>query len=280
MTDVPEETQRNTVKALLHYLGGADLDLPPPRLSMELHRIIRETTGNPDPYSDAKRESTEMARRLLPRLREIMDASEEPLALAVRLGAAGNVIDYGTFARFDLNETVDMAVEKELDLSDMEAFRSDLEDAAGVLFLGDNAGEILLDTFLLGELRGMGKEITYVVRSGPIINDATMEDARHAGINEYARVIPGGSRSPGTLLEHASPELRAALAETDLILAKGQGNFETLSGNPGLARFAGPGTPIYFLLTIKCPIVAGFAGVPEGSTIFRREEVRPIPAGR
>ncbi len=273
MTGVDENVRKKTMKALLRYLEGADLDMSPPYLSMELHTIIREMTGVPDPYASAKRESTEMAQRLMPTIEELMKDSDDPLSLAVKIGAAGNVIDYGTFARMDLAETVDRAVRRDLDVWDMKHLGKDLEGAQNVLVLGDNAGEILLDTFLLGQFRDMGKDIIFAVRSGPIINDATIDDARDAGIEGYARIISGGSQSPGTLLEHATPGLVTALGKAALILAKGQGNFETLSRNPDIGKFARKNTPIYFLLTVKCPHVAEFAGVKEGSTIFRREVV-------
>jgi len=273
MTDVGWETGREVMNRLMDYMQEADLDRSPPELSMELHSIIREMTGIADPYSKAKKESTETAQRLLPHLGELMESSPDALALSVKIGAAGNVIDYGTFHMLDLEEVVDSSVKRDLTVWDYDDFGNDLAGAKKVLVLGDNTGEILFDRFLLRQMKDMNLDITYAVRSGPIINDATMEDAMEAGIDEFATVISGGSQSPGTLLEHITKELEKAFRKADLIISKGQGNFETLSRNRTLGDFARVGVPVYFILTVKCTHVAEFAGVPSGSTIFRREIV-------
>jgi len=242
---------------------------------MHLHRIIREETGDPDPYLSLKRKSTETVKKLLPHLTDLMESTDNPIALAIKLGALGNVIDFGTPARLDINEMVDGIIDRDLTIFHLDQFKRELEKANSILFLGDNAGEIILDIFLLSELKKLGKYIVYGVREGPIINDATKEDALDAGITEFAELITTGSHGPGTLLGHATPKLRAELKKADLIIAKGQGNFESLSSDPRLKDLVGPGIPVFFLLTVKCGIVGAFAGVPQGSTIFR--EYHPNP---
>ncbi len=269
LTGADRETSINTMKHLLRYLDEADLNLSPPELSMHLHAIIREETGDPDPYLEVKRKSTETVRALLPHLNELMKSTGDRLSLAIKLGAVGNVIDFGTPARMDVGEMVDQVVEKGLTVFELQEFRSALKKSENILFLGDNAGEIILDTFLLKELEEMGRNITYAVREGPVINDATKEDALDAGIQNYAGLITTGSYGPGTLLSYANTELISALKKADLIISKGQGNFESLSADPRLKEMVKPGTPVFFLLTIKCQIVGKYAGVPEGSTIFK-----------
>jgi len=280
-------TQTRTMKRLLEYVGKADLELSPPEISLHIHRIIREETGNPDPYLPVKRLSTDTVMGLLPRLNTFMEGSDDPLALAVKIGALGNVIDFGTPIRIDINEKIDEVLGKELTVFEIDSFREYLGSAKKVLFLGDNAGEIILDRFLLDQLRGEkcgpgeqieendGPEIVYGVREGPIINDATMDEALEAGIEEFARLITTGSQAPGTLLSLATPDLKQALASADLIISKGQGNYESLSSDPLLADLVQKGVPVFFLLTVKCGIVGTSAGVPEGSTIFREYIPRP-----
>ena len=269
LTRADHETQIRTMKRLLSYLNGTSLDVSPPELSMHIHAIIREETGHPDPYAGVKKMSTETVRRILPYLDELMERADDRLSLAVKLGALGNVIDFGTPSRLDINEMVDDVVERELTVFELETFIRELERAGTILFLGDNAGEIILDTFLLRELKELRKDIIYGVREGPIINDATLEDAREAGIPELAEVITTGSLGPGTLLSSASQALLEALERADLVISKGQGNFESLSADPLLVENIHPGVPVFFLLTVKCGIVGNYAGVPEGSTIFR-----------
>lgn len=270
LCEAEHDTQIRTMKRLLEYVDDVDLELSPPELSLHIHEIIRQETGNSDPYLPVKRLSTETVNSLLPRLRKLMKDSEDPLAFAIKAGALGNVIDFGTPVRIDINEKIDEVLGTELTVFEIDEFREVLEDVRNVLFLGDNAGEIILDTFLLAELRARGIDITYGVREGPIINDATIEEAKEAGIEQFARLITTGSQAPGTLLSRATPDLIEALGRADLIISKGQGNFESLSSDPMLAPRIRTGVPVFFLLTVKCGIVGTYTGVPEGSTIFRK----------
>lgn len=274
LCDADHETSIRTMQRLIVYTSQVDFDLSPPEISLHIHRIIREETGNPDPYRQVKRLSTETVNALLPELHGLMEHTDDPLALAVKIGALGNVMDFGTPIRMDITEKIRDTLGSDLTIFDIREFRREVEGARHILFLGDNAGEIVLDTFLLSELAGAGnrgeRSITYGVREGPIINDATMVEAREAGIDRYATVITTGSQAPGTLLSHATPDLVHALRQADLIVSKGQGNYESLSSDPLLATLVRGGVPVYFLLTVKCPIVGAYAGVPEGSTIFRR----------
>lgn len=271
LTGADRETRVRTMKHLISFLDRMDFDLSPPELSMYFHRIIREETGNPDPYIGLKEMSTETVQKLMPYLKELMEKTDDPLALSIKLGALGNVIDFGTPIRMNIEEMVDEVVNKELTVWDYNEFTQALEKADRILFLGDNAGEILLDRFLLHQLKERGKTIIYGVREGPIINDATTKEAGEAGITEFADLITTGSHAPGTILKHSTVALKEALGKADMIISKGQGNFESLADDPKLMEMVIPGNPIFFLLTIKCGIVGDFGGVPQGSTIFRQQ---------
>ena len=131
-----------------------------------------------------------------------------------------------------------------------------------LLYLCDNAGEIVFDRVLLEILRGMGKDVIAVVKGAPVINDATMEDARAAGLDECADVIDNGNDGIGTLLEACSPRFRDAYRSADLVISKGQANFETLAGE-GDER-------IFFLFKVKCPVVAGFLKRRDGDIVIMR----------
>ncbi|MDD4103240.1 MAG: ARMT1-like domain-containing protein [Kiritimatiellae bacterium] len=236
------------VRQVAEWICGADLSESPPAMAQRLHRYLRGLTGIDDPYAEAKARDNELALRLLPGLRERLAVSDDPFTLAVRLAIAGNLIDLGP--KSDLTpEEVEASignVEKEAFSGDVAALRRRVEGVKTILYLADNAGEIVLDRLLI---EALGPErVTVAVRGAPVINDATMDDARTAGLHELVSVISNGSDAPGTLLEECAPEFREHFDAADLVISKGQGNFETLSEAP---------RDICFLFKVKCPVIAG-----------------------
>ena len=245
-------SEADCLEMLKEFASGFDkieLSDPPPKTSIGLYQMIARRLGRPDPFADFKREHTERALKLYPRLRERVTAAADPLSLALRLAAAGNVIDFGVASEFDLEAEIDRVVdhgafgrwqEKEL--------REELEKSSWLLYLGDNAGETVFDRIFIEILTEQtGIKTRFAVRGGPIINDATLADARAAGLDSCAEIISSGCPAPGTVLELCTPEFRELFASAPLIISKGQGNYETLSENPA---------PIFFLLKAKCPVVA------------------------
>ena len=254
-----ETVHREALRQVLKMTSEMDMSKPPPKMGQAIHRVIRQALHDPDPYAAIKDRFTKLALSLLPQLRERVQRSEDPLETATRLSIAGNMIDFGP--RSDLaEEEVAPALEEALQAplqGDLESFRSTLAGAEKVTFLADNAGEIVFDRLLLRELAP--REITVVVKGSPTINDATLEDAEAAGIREEARVVANGSDAPGTVWEEVTPEVRDLVREADLVISKGQGNYETLSQPP---------RPIWFLLKAKCPVIAQDIGFETGSLIL------------
>lgn len=243
------------------------MDRPPPYMACEIHRIIREETGLADPYADLKEESTETALRLLDEMRRRVRHSPDSFEAAVRFSIAGNAIDFGIVSRMDdirIEENFTIALEKRLARSDLSDLKEAAERAESVLILGDNAGETVFDTPLLETLSG--KDLMYAVRGSPVINDATRSDAEAAGIDRHARIIESGSDAPGTVLELCSAEFREEYSRADLIISKGQGNFETLYGGP---------RDIYFLTQVKCPVIGRDIGADVGDWIILHQHGRP-----
>ena len=146
---------------------------------------------------------------------------------------------------------------------DQDGFRQALSKAHKILYLADNAGEIAFDRLLIEQL--LPERVTLAVRGAPVINDATMDDARAVGLHEIVEVIDNGSDAPGTILADCSEDFNRRFAEADLILAKGQGNFETLSDDH---------RKIYFLFKAKCPVIAAHVGLPVGTHVLARSIVR------
>jgi hypothetical protein len=206
-----------------------------------------------------------MAMELYPRLKDRIRGSMNPLETAVRLAIAGNVIDFGIYSSLgeaDVVDAIDSALVDGWDADCLEALAQAVNDAREILYLGDNAGEIVFDRLLIEELpRG---KVTFAVKGSPVINDATMEDAERVGLSSLVEVIDNGSDAPGTIVEDCSAEFRGRFERSDLIIAKGQGNYESLSGVD---------KDVFFILKAKCPVIARDLGCDIGQMILRRGDV-------
>lgn len=241
------------LRDLFRDLADADWTGSPPVLAQKIHRRLRAETGVADPYLRQKRAHNEMALKLLPQLRKDVEASDDSLITAAHVAIAGNIIDLGAKNGLDESEVlhaIEHAAEEPLE-GDIDAFRKAVAEAKTILYLADNAGEIIFDRLLIEQFRP--ERITLVVRGSPILNDALDEDARAAGLNEMVPIIGNGTDVPGTDIEQCNDEFRRHFETADLIISKGQGNFETLSENP---------RRIFFLFKVKCPMVAQASGRP------------------
>lgn len=249
------------LREVLLETAEMDLATPPPMMGQRIHQRLRQVTGVRDPYRAAKDGFNRMAREMLPELSARVAAAADPLAEALRAAIAGNVIDLGVNGHLD-EDTARQAVLKALDEplhGDVAPFRQAIEVAQRILYLGDNAGEIVFDRMLIKRLP-VGRT-TLAVRGSPVLNDATLADAQAAGLGELVEVIDNGSDAPGTILSDCSTAFRQRFAEADLVIAKGQGHFETLSEEEA---------DIYFLFKAKCPVIAAHCGVPVGTHVLLR----------
>lgn len=251
-----EADQHGILLETMELLRALPAGATPPVMAEGIHGLVRARTGDPDPYREAKRLATEQALGLLPRLRELVCEAADPLETAVRIAIAGNIIDYGAAERFDLEATLDRVLAQPFAIDALRALRQALDHADSVLYLADNAGETVFDRVLI-EL--LDRPVCYAVKGGPIINDATREDAVAAGLDAVAEILETGSAAPGTILERYSGEFRRRFAQATLIIAKGQANYETLSGVDA---------PVFFLLQAKCEVIARDLGVPTGSVVL------------
>jgi len=256
-----EARQAVILRQVLREAAQMDLNAPPPVMGYKIHKALREATGNPDPYREAKRRFNALALRLLPEVRKKVQAAADPWDAATRVAIAANVIDFAIRGRIQeesVYELIDQFLEMPLH-GDPKLLHQAAENAQSILFLTDNAGEIVFDRLLLEQMPL--DRVTVAVKGGPVINDATMEDAREAGLPELVRVIDNGADAPGTLLQFCSPEFREYFEGVDLIIAKGQANYESLSDTE---------RPVFFLLKIKCPVVAADTGLSMGSLALLR----------
>jgi uncharacterized protein with ATP-grasp and redox domains len=253
-----DDQQRAVLLLVLDALRSLDPASTPPEIGDVIHSIVRRETGAADPYARAKKEATQQAVALYPQLKALVVEAPDPLEAAVRLAIAGNIIDLAPGSSYDLWATVERVLEQPFAVDDGPAFRQALASADGILYLADNAGETVFDRVLVETL---GQPVTYAVKGGPVLNDATVGDAVAAGLDQAAEVVSTGSDAPGTVLHLCSAEFRRRYDEAQMIVAKGQANYETLSGE---------GDRLFFLLQTKCPVLARDVGVSEGSIVLKQ----------
>lgn len=269
LSGLEESGQRAILCQVAELLPSLPLESSPPELSRRLFHLVTESIGNPDPYLHIRRESNQDAERLYPELKQRVTDSATPLLDAVQVAILGNIIDYGALRSEDIKSKLEgLLAEEQRRLAGEEDaifnFRSlseRLARAENLLYLGDNAGEIVFDRVLLETLREQYPDlkITYAVRGQPIINDAVKQDALDCGLDAVAEIVSSGSDAPGTLLERCSAEFRKLFADADLIISKGQGNYEALSEQAA---------PIVYMLVAKCPVIAREIGCEVGDIVL------------
>jgi damage-control phosphatase, subfamily I len=244
------------IRDVLRMTAEMDLARSPPALGQAIHRRIRELTGVEDPYLLAKQRFNALAMEALPELADRVRRAEDPLLAAAGCAVAANAIDMGLAAAITEAEVgaALRGLHGEEAHGDWKGFRNAAAHAKDILYLADNAGEIAVDRLVV-ELLGT-ERVTVAVRGAPVLNDATMADAREVGMHLLVPVIDNGSDAPGTILEDCSDAFREHFDRADLIIAKGQGNFETLSDTRG---------NIAFWFKVKCPLVARQVGLPVGT---------------
>jgi len=249
------------LRQILHALADADWVASPPAIAQRLHRIIRKETGEPDPYRAVKDRMNGLALEALTCCANSIAAAADPREAAVRVAVAGNLLDSGAKIQIqpeNLPQLLATLWDRPLAGDPHELFRA-AEKAERILYLADNAGEIVFDRLLLNFLPI--EKVTLAVRGRPILNDALRRDAELAGFTGLIPVIDNGSDAPGTVLEDCSEEFRGYFERADLIISKGQGNYETLSS---------VSAPVFFLFTVKCPIVAAQVGEPTGTMVAKK----------
>ena len=250
-------TQRESFMVYYREVIGNSLLKSSPEKQRELNRMFCKLANNTDLYYEEKVLSNKVAFELYHKWKPKILGAEAPFNLALRLSIAANIMDYGANSSFNLDQTISHAVNEPLAIDHSALLKERIKEANSILFLGDNAGEIVFDKLFIETF--MHNHVSYAVRSAPVLNDATMDDAKSVGMELVADVISNGYDAPGTVLSHCSKEFINIYNSADLIIAKGQGNFETLQ-NQGDPR-------LFFLLTAKCDAIAELLHVKKGSIV-------------
>ncbi|TIH14044.1 DUF89 family protein [Marinifilum sp. JC120] len=252
-------------KVVKHWAAGfasADLNESPPSLAGRLFRETAEYVGEVDIFKAQKEKANQRVLELLPEVKAKVLGSGDPLLAAMGVSIIGNYMDCAVMGEYDWEDELDN-LEHGLDLEAFGKFLGEVRSHKSLLVLGDNAGEIGLDTILTGLLRDEGVKVTYAVRGKNILNDATFVDAKIVGMTDLCEVVTSGVDTPGTVLNRCSPEFRSRLDESPVVLSKGQGNFESLWGvRPD----------VYYAFKVKCPVVADVTGAEMKTSLFCQEK--------
>lgn len=267
-TDTPAELREAYYAEIDHILASAPKDVSSPCLIPAFAEAFNRYFSIPDLYADIKREANERALLMLPRLQKAVQLSENPLSTALAISRLGNFMDFSILTSEEVDSKLDEALcasqSFAIDPEELKPFASELERAKSLLIIGDNAGEIVFDIVLVQTLERLypDLQVTYGVRGGNAQNDATREDAAFVGMDRVTTVIDSGSSIPGTDIRYCSKDFLKVMRESDLILAKGMGNFETLSGTD---------VPAYYLFICKCKRLAEIVNKPLYTGVLYKE---------
>jgi len=264
-----EKKQKRILIEIARLLSEFDLHLSPPEMGRVVYGLVQKITKNSDPYIKIKEKSNRLALNMYRKLKRKVSRSQDRLLLAVELAIAGNIIDYGVknslnvdveLARI-LNEEKKVLKKEKKTIFDYIKFKKALQKSKTILYLADNAGEVVFDRILIEEIKKLdpNKQVFYAVKDKPIINDALAADAVFCGIDRIASVISSGSDAPGTVLSLCSQDFLKVYRKADMIISKGQGNFEALSRTK---------RPVFFLFMAKCPVIARDVGCRVGDVIL------------
>jgi len=263
-----ELVQKKIIDKISRLIPNFSLETVPPEMGREIYSLVGKISGVKDPFKEMKENSNKFALKLYPKLKQEINNSEDRLLAAVKLSIIGNIIDYGAKNTLDVPKEIDYLFQGNFIINNennsttfkYNQFKEALNKVDTIIYLADNAGEVVFDRLLIEELvKELGKEVIYVVKGKPIINDALIEDALFCGINKVTKITSSGSDAPGTILKYCSPGFMELYQDAELIISKGQGNYEALSEED---------KSIFFLLRAKCPVIAEDIGCKVGDMVL------------
>ena len=252
--DVQENVMEDSIQILSHFKEYSCA----PDACNAIYRVVKKHTGVNDPYAAIKTRDINAAGKLLPTLHQFLQSKQNSLYWALKIAATGNIIDSAVYSGANMVEGIEKELVKEFAISDVELLEKKLKSAENLLVIGDNAGETVFDRVLAERLAPL--PITYAVRSEAVINDATMEDAYASGLGDVTDIVSTGCSAPGAVLTECSEEFLQIFKHADLVISKGQGNFEALSEC---------GRPVFFLLKAKCAMIADAFGIGLNGYVFQ-----------
>lgn len=268
-TEIISKEDEDAIRALknvAHVLSKLTYDVAPPLISEFVYGSITKTLDYDDPYSQIKKKYNKIATGYIEDLKNYINLDKDKLQAAINISVAGNIIDFGSqIEKFSIKETISKAINEGFVLNDIDDFKDKIKEAKTLLFLADNAGEIVFDKLLLQTIKLLypNLEIYIALRGKPIINDVTKNDIEGLGLEDIGEIIESTKPTPGFWPDYCEENCRKIYEKADIIISKGQGNFETLSEFDD--------DRVFFLFIIKCSVVEKYLNRPKYSHIFAKK---------
>lgn len=267
-----DEQKKDVMHFALNTMAGLSDAMYPHEVVVAVneyvHRNYCHVSDIFDPYAEIKHQTRRMAQQFYYSVQHTIERSSNPLEVALKCAALGNIIDFGvqSHEKLDVRQELEQLESLEFAHYDFTELAHSLGRARRILYIADNVGEDIFDKAFIQEIHQeyQAVEIIFAVRDRPIINDVTLDDARASGLDQVATIISSGSIYPGTILPRTTRQFQEIFAGADVIISKGQGNFETLSDEVH--------DNLFFLLRAKCDRVADFLGVALGSMVLKKSD--------
>ncbi|HKM35178.1 MAG TPA: ARMT1-like domain-containing protein [Lachnospiraceae bacterium] len=265
------QEKEGLLKKVFSYLSEVDYQTSTtPELIGEIFLLLKQETGNKDPYRETRIKYNTMFLEQLPTFEQKINSSDNPFLVAIKYAIMGNIIDFNPIHNYLLSDIQNSLLhldEEQLVIDDSQILMEEIKQAKSILYLGDNCGEICLDKLMLKKIKELNPscKIYFGTRGEAVINDSIEEDAYFVGIDTYATVVSNGDYSLGTVLRRTTSEFQDIYHNADIIIAKGQANYESLSTEKG---------NVYFLLMTKCGVIADDIGVPEMKMVCMKSRLK------
>lgn len=264
LLSLDDTTEKIILQKIMKYLSTADLEKGSPEVYVDAFAILTEYLGEEDIYKQIRYDYNQKILDFEDKIDEMILSSNNPIKIALETSIAGNLLDLAIHREFSMEYLLNLISEiekKSITIDDSKKMLEDIKKASTLLFLGDNCGEIVLDKLFIKQIKKYNPnvDIYFAVRGKPAVNDVLEADAHQVHMEDYAKIISNGDSCLGTVLTRTSTEFNKIFNSVDLIIAKGQGNFESLESEH-LSN-------IYYLFMAKCPLVAQQVKVPELSIV-------------
>lgn len=261
-----DEDAIRALKNVAYVLSKLTYNVAPPLISEFVYGSITKTLDHDDPYSQIKKKYNKIATGYVEDLKNYINLDKDKLQAAINISVAGNIIDFGSqIEKFSIKETISKAINEGFVLNDIDDFKEKINKAKTLLFIADNAGEIVFDKLLLQTIKSLYPtlKIYIALRGKPIINDVTKNDIEGLGLEDIGEIIESTKPTPGFWPNYCEENCRKIYENADVIISKGQGNFETLSEFDD--------DRVFFLFIIKCSVVEKYLNLPKYSHIFAKK---------
>lgn len=259
---VDKKNKESITREFMSHLVDTPAGIIAPEIARISQQKIKEILGVNDPYKTIKENSNQYLLDRYKYFKQLIEISTDKFDTAIRLAIAGNIIDYAANPDFNIDKTINKVLEGEYAINNTTELEKRISESKSILYLGDNAGEIVMDKLFIETINH--PNVTYVVRNAPVINDVTLDDVKQIGLDTICKVITNGYDAPSTVLTKASIDFKYAYKSADLIISKGQGNFE------GLLNVKDD--RIFFLMMVKCDVIGEFLNVNKGSFVVCRNK--------